>query len=870
MFADLFASLQPDTLLLTANKRLASWITHAYYQLQISKNIQAWESIDTLPYTSWLQRCFQEMQTSGIGSALTLLNSQQEQFLWQKTIATQTDEIQLAVPAAATTAQQAWQLSKNWQIDYKDLQITTKSDTACFTQWTQLFLDVCTTNNWLDCASLPGLINKQLKNGALHIAKHIKLIGFIEIPPAMQMIIDTLKQRGCCVTQYHVNNDSNTKIIHQFAAPIIEDEIHYMAQWAKHIFNSEKNSLIGCIIPNINEHRSAIARIFTEVFSENLANAYNISSGEVFIDEPIIYTAIEILRFANAKISVHDCGYLLRSPYLYQTAEAYTQHAIIDVHVREYNQTNFNLKQLINIISLMKNVAENNFLHQLQQLQNIEYANYQAPSQWAHVFMALLAAIGWPGKRKLNHREHLALQRWQSLLQEFASLDLIVTSCSYAQALRSLKQLAAQVLFQPQTTEYASIQILGMLEATGLPFTHAWIMNLDDKHWPAPAKPNPFIPVALQRQYNMPHASAEREYQFSKLLTNQFIKNIPSIIFSYATINHDEKIQPSPLIKNFPKIPVNQITPYASQKPNLEKIAFTTITNDNAPSYQASEPIEKSTYVFKHQAACPFRAFAEFRLHATKLPTPEEGISATDRGKLAHKVLEIIWSQLRSQQKLIQLSDTELENIITTAIDSAMQDTFKQQLFKQEIRLLEKNRLQQLILAWLQQEKKRYPFKVVELEQKHAISFNELQFNVRVDRIDQVANDTHVLIDYKSGKVNPDSWLGNRPDEPQLPLYASKLAKKIAAIAFAQLNPTELQFKSMSVEQNYLLPNTKPSKNNQQYPAEEWQAQLSDWQQTVAALAQDFCQGKATVDPKNQLETCKYCQLHTLCRIHER
>lgn len=42
---------------------------------------------------------------------------------------------------------------------------------------------------------------------------------------------------------------------------------------------------------------------------------------------------------------------------------------------------------------------------------------------------------------------------------------------------------------------------------------------------------------------------------------------------------------------------------------------------------------------------------------------------------------------------------------------------------------------------------------------------------------------------------------------------------------------------------------------------------LGFWRATLERLAQDFIQGDARVDPKHSLTTCRYCELHGLCRI---
>ena len=68
----------------------------------------------------------------------------------------------------------------------------------------------------------------------------------------------------------------------------------------------------------------------------------------------------------------------------------------------------------------------------------------------------------------------------------------------YADAVSRLRRMAADTLFQPETPD-VPIQVLGELEATGMQFDHLWVMGLSDETWPRGPRPNPFLPVELQR-----------------------------------------------------------------------------------------------------------------------------------------------------------------------------------------------------------------------------------------------------------------------------------------------------------------------------------------------------------------------------------
>ena len=59
-------------------------------------------------------------------------------------------------------------------------------------------------------------------------------------------------------------------------------------------------------------------------------------------------------------------------------------------------------------------------------------------------------------------------------------------------------------------------------------------------------------------------------------------------------------------------------------------------------------------------SACPFRAGAEFRLHARALEEPAPGLSPAERGEMVHGVLARLWAILRDQAGLNSLTDAAL------------------------------------------------------------------------------------------------------------------------------------------------------------------------------------------------------------------
>ena len=135
---------------------------------------------------------------------------------------------------------------------------------------------------------------------------------------------------------------------------------------------------------------------------------------------------------------------------------------------------------------------------------------------------------------------------------------------------------------------------------------------------------------------------------------------------------------------------------------------------------------------------------------------------------------------------------------------------------------------------------------------------------MRVDRVDQLADGSRLVIDYKSGRNSLSQWLGQRPAQPQLPLYG--LAEDVSALAFAEVRPRDGRFLGLGQVQGIKGVQSDIAKGVSRYSScEDWASLLAEWQQNLARLAADFLAGEAAVDPLST--ACNFCGLDPLCRV---
>lgn len=841
MYCKLLPTLDQNTIILTANRRLSRYLLEQYAQYQIKAGLKAWLKPKILPLNTWLSHCWQHCEsTDGF-----LLSDIQEEILWQKIIGLS--------PQTANLAKRAWQLIKSWDLSLNEIELEANSEVQCFVQWAYQFETELKKQNLINAVELP----KQLKDLIPYISlpPQIILIGFDEFVPSIQKFLDAISKKtviSCYLTHHHKKPN-----VRRISFKEQEEEIQTMALWAYTNWKKNISKKIGCVIPNLTEYRSQIFRIFKSVIGSD--KHFNISAGQPLAHLPLVKTALKILSLNPLNIELTELGTLFCSPYLNSTSDNSYLAAMLDVRLRETKrlyQTHSTI--LYHLHELEKKFPNSTLKTRYQKWLTLEHPQGALlPSEWLKHFTKELTALGWLGQRQLDSKEYQQLERWNKMLQEFVKFDNLILPQTRKQAIQLLWQLASTTLFQPKSDEDPPIQILGLLETTGLEFDSLWIMGLDNKNWPAAPNPNPFLPIYLQRRYQMPHSSFQRESAYASKIQQRLIKSASEVILSASLQDKEVQLSPSPLIIKFPEVTIEKLLLpfFETSTEKLFKTKYIEKKDDNqGPPLQKYEYIKGGSKILQSQSACPFQAFAQIRLQAKHLEQHKIGLSEIDRGNFLHQVLDVIWKKIKNWKSLINYSDSGLETLI--------EETINESSFSEDsiFFLVEKKRVKNLIKHWLLLEKKRPPFYVSQRETDRFVKIGQLSLRIRIDRIDTVMGGK-LIIDYKTNNKNQVSdWLGNRLKNIQLPLYSSFSALNVVGVAYAEVTSKKISFKGWISED-------KPFDNVTPAPI-PWETLLNHWKTILNQLAIDFSVGKAEVNPFDK-NTCKFCGLHSLCRVGE-
>jgi probable DNA repair protein len=371
----------------------------------------------------------------------------------------------------------------------------------------------------------------------------------------------------------------------------------------------------------------------------------------------------------------------------------------------------------------------------------------------------------------------------------------------------------------------------------------------------------------------MPHATANLDWELAEAVTRRLLTTAPEVHFSYARQNAAAEARSSRLVVQIAGLP-RELPPElkAPACPAPLTVPFEDFSRIPFPPGK----VAGGASVLTAQSQCPFKAFATARLAAEQWKPAEAGLTAGQRGSLLHAVLQSIWAGppdgIRSHADLVSLSDREafVSAHVQRTLSRELRPHLREQMPRRYLEL-EALRLIRLVTEWLEYEAARISFEVAATEDKRTVHLNGLTFNLRLDRLDRLIDDTLLVIDYKSGNVSPGAWNLPRPEDVQLPLYAGFALKEdevLGGLTFAKVRPGKLEFAGRVGDAAATLFSTlkgaSPLVKNP-FTAE----QLLDWRDCIQQLSRDFIAGRAEVDPREAPKTCLRCGLQTLCRIQE-
>ena len=477
------------------------------------------------------------------------------------------------------------------------------------------------------------------------------------------------------------------------------------------------------------------------------------------------------------------------------------------------------------------------------------------PGAWAGHLQRLLVSTGWPGDAPLDSHEFQQHERFKRMFSELATLGKVTPRLGLGDAVALLRGIAQETLFQAESAP-ATVQILGPLEAAGMRFDAIWLLGMHDQAWPSPPRPDPLLPSGLQRELGMPHASAERELAFATSLTGRLTRACDELIASHAQFDGDRELRPSPLITDWPLSDgAILVTGKDVGAQAICTAAAMTQAMADSKAIPAARDQPGGAGLPAAQAACP-NGFRSSLDDVAAVLDDEVGIG---RGL----------DPLGDSAQLADHGRERLHGLVAPLAAATLEDIGRRRpdLFTARLRAIEARRLTALVLDWLETERSRaQPFRVAALERRQAVELAGLTLQTRADRIDELADGSLAVIDYKTGRhVSHAGWFDERPSEPQLPLYCLDSGAPVSAALLARVRSDQkgCRFVGLSRDEGF----ADGVETADQAAGLDWAHTLAHWQRALGTLAAEVADGRA--DPTPSPEACEYCAFGALCRVGE-
>lgn len=862
--------------LLTPNIRLARNIRAAWNHRQCEQGARAWTPVAVMPLESWLKRAWHSALSRQLVPATILVDSLRKRELWLQVIAADRKahgNYSLLQPGAAADLAAAardnlllWQIDPARTAERSEFQLD--DDCQTFLRWLDAYntrMAEQTLATSID--NVADLLASEYREPGARLA----LVDFDDLPPLYHDTVSTIAGEYRTVETVQAAGKARAFSYIDPAA-----ELGAVARWAAARHRDHPEATTGIILTRMDTDRAPLEYLLRREFDclgENYTSLpVNFSTGISLDQAPVVRDALRVLGASEKNIALSDVLGLLQSRFTTLgegSAEGLTR-LIRDLY--RAGQDPVDTGQLRYAAREVEWADQKGLPlgDQLMQLFEMRlYRGARAPSQWATAFNQVLELWGWPGPGPLDSLEYQQVETWYETLEQFAAFDQICEEVKLGESLRILRQCCQSQVSQPRT-EGNQIQVLGPLEGAGLVFDALWFVGLQGSRWPAPVRLNPFIPVSLQRRHDMPHASSEREWKFASGLLERYRKTCGRFTASYARQVDGVAELPSPLIEGLPwreieetsNVPEQWLQNWAGRR--LEQL------EDHAGGPVDSvelEDVRGGSAILADQANCPFRTYARRRLGAETLGEIYTGLSAADRGNILHDALYALWGTVEDSGRLHELDSESQGDLIDKAAHSAIQAV--PGALRQSAGIhcleLEQQRLQTLLAEWLALEKARDPFKVIAREETLETELAGLPLRLRIDRVDETDAGHRLVIDYKSGKSSLGDWLGQRPTQPQLPLYGTAVPG-VAGIAFAEVRSRDCRLHGIGTIEGVPGLKTDVAKATNRYSqARDWEDLKAQWQRDLEHLARAFMAGDSAIDPLPG--ACQYCGLDSLCRV---
>ncbi len=839
---------------------------------KLSQHFNSKEKVMALP--DFINSLFKK--TPNIDMPYRILNGIEEKLLWESCIKRDKKSFfDLSnIENLSETAIQANRLIDQFNIGENTLKSEERSEEhAFFNAWRLIFKKYCSDKNVTTFNNFLKITEEHIRNGDISIEHPLHFVDFEFITPIEESFIEA------CKTQVEVEFFKPSQITPYIESHVFLNEEHECMQivaWCKTQIENNKKILI--VTPQLDQiidrFSSMLDKTFhPETFTPSLSQEkriYRFSLNTPLFHLSVVYLNLKLIELAARGTSkVNEIKNILSHNGWSDRDELCKRYRLINYLGRK-RKGNISIKDLIEMSELIEGL--NDEIPYLKTHLKQIYASHQewrtkrTPAKWIKAFDQYLKNIQSCLLIPKDTFEESIYEAWNKTNETISSLDNLMGEISIQEMIDILEYYLKKTTYQHQHQGSFKIDITGFHESVYENYDATWIMNLNEHHWPIPHQYNPFIPIKIQHERHI-NTHEKRHLNASQIL-GKFIHTSPFVTLSYAKKMGEEEAFPSSTLYSIVSSKLLEDTNFKYIKNQYNHDVIEYIEDSTSNSIKVQKTVKSGIKLLEAQSICPAWAFYEFRLGAKQIEEEvEENLTSRLRGNLFHKTLEQFWNEYKSSSLVSTLNESELSNKIqeithkNISIEKKNNPRILSEFFDiEEIRLIS------YLKNWVNHELKRGDFEVKETEKNIAIHLGCLNFNIKIDRIDEV-NQHNIVIDYKSGTTKTlNEWFLNAYGELQMPFYALFASNKpIDAIAIGVINTSKPQWIGIGRDKT-LLQGIKDFSASQY---KSWNDLIEFWKYRIDDAIKSYESGNAATKFVREKDLA-YCQVKPILRLPER
>ena len=297
----IFAAAESGATVLTANRRAARQLRADFDRLHASRGLRIWRSPDLISWSGWMSRLWRQHALDASAPLPAILSAAQEARLWETIVGSDAKRRNVA-----RLAGDAWRLAHQYRLPLHSPSICGNfqrhEGSEAFLAWSREFSRRCAELKLVSTAEVPAALLREAEQLAL--PKALLTVGFGALTPQQHALLKGIEARGVAWKQVPLSSAAIPVVV---AVEDSEDELRAAARWAHHQLLRNPEASLGIVLPKLAGRRAAAERVLTAYLQpQNVLSAgrqipaFHISLGRALTDQPLIATALLLLRWCTS------------------------------------------------------------------------------------------------------------------------------------------------------------------------------------------------------------------------------------------------------------------------------------------------------------------------------------------------------------------------------------------------------------------------------------------------------------------------------------------------------------------------------------------------------------------------------------------